>query len=275
MIDKILPQSFDAFAVKKKANGMLSIDVYQEMYHLAQKVEQNTTILEIGTAHGAGTISLALGSQGKNRIASIDKITGGSRDKFGTLEENKVIIKNNFKYFGVEKVIDFYIGTSTEIASHLPEKLRISMLVIDADGAIDRDFELFYNKLLPGSTIIIDDYSNYVRIKKDKKITHIDQKFRLTHMLVSFMEQASLLKKSKVIDSTYFGIKPQNQKDYINFSQYDFRPIYRNLTFANTQSSNFASYIKANIIERISLFTLRLSPKLYHRCRKIYKKLKL
>ena len=275
MIDKILPQSFDAFAVKKKANGMLSIDVYQEMYHLAQKVEQNTTILEIGTAHGAGTISLALGSQGKNRIASIDKITGGSRDKFGTLEENKVIIKNNFKYFGVEKVIDFYIGTSTEIAPHLPEELTISMLVIDADGAIDRDFELFYNKLLPGSTIIIDDYSNYVRIKKDKKITRIDQKFRLTHMLVSFMEQASLLKKNKVIDSTYFGIKPQNQKDDVNFSQYDFRPIYRNLTFANTQSSNFASYIKANIIERISLFTLRLSPKLYHRCRKIYKKLKL
>jgi len=275
MIDKILPQSFDALAVKKKANGMLSIDVYQEMYHLAQKVEQNTTILEIGTAHGAGAISLALGSQGKNKVASIDKITGGSRDKFGTLEENKVIIKNNFKYFGVEKVIDFYIGTSTEIASHLPEELTISMLVIDADGAIDRDFELFYNKLLPGSTIIIDDYSNYVRIKKDKKITRIDQKFRLTHMLVSFMEQASLLKKNKVIDSTYFGIKPQNQKDDVNFSQYDFRPIYRNLTFANTQSSNFASYIKANIIERISLFTLRFSPKLYHRCRKIYKKLKL
>jgi predicted O-methyltransferase YrrM len=275
MIDKILPQSFDALAVKKKANGMLSIDVYQEMYHLAQKVEQNTTILEIGTAHGAGAISLALGSQGKNKVASIDKITGGSRDKFGTLEENKVIIKNNFKYFGVEKVIDFYIGTSTEIASRLPEELTISMLVIDADGAIDRDFELFYNKLLPGSTIIIDDYSNYVRIKKDKKITRIDQKFRLTHMLVTFMEQASLLKKNKVIDSTYFGIKPQNQKDDVNFYQYDFRPIYRNLTFANTQSSNFASYIKANIIERISRFTLRLSPKLYHRCRSIYKKLKL
>ena len=275
MIDKILPQSFDALAVKKKANGMLSIDVYQEMYHLAQKVEQNTTILEIGTAHGAGAISLALGSQGKNKVASIDKITGGSRDKFGTLEENKVIIKNNFKYFGVEKVIDFYIGTSTEIASHLPEELTISMLVIDADGAIDRDFELFYNKLLPGSTIIIDDYSNYVRIKKDKKITRIDQKFKLTHMLVSFMEQASLLKKNKVIDSTYFGIKPQNLKDDVNFSQYDFRPIYRNLTFVNTQSSNFVSYIKANIIERISRITLRLSPKLYHRCRSIYKKLKL
>ena len=275
MIDKILPQSFDALAVKKKANGMLSIDVYQEMYHLAQKVEQNTTILEIGTAHGAGAISLALGSQGKNKVASIDKITGGSRDKFGTLEENKVIIKNNFKYFGVEKVIDFYIGTSTEIASRLPEELTISMLVIDADGAIDRDFELFYNKLLPGSTIIIDDYSNYVRIKKDKKITRIDQKFRLTHMLISFMEDASLLKKNKVIDSTYFGIKPQNLKDDVNFSQYDFRPVYRNLTFVNTQSSNFVSYIKANIIERISRITLRLSPKLYYRCRSIYKKLKL
>ena len=275
MSDKKLPQLFDPLAVKKKANGMLSIDVYQEMYHLAKKVEQNTTILEIGTAHGAGSISLALGSQGKNKVTSIDKITGGSRDKFGTLEENKAIIKNNFKYFGVEKVIDFYIGTSTEIASHLPEELKISMLVIDADGAIDRDFELFYNKLLPGSTIIIDDYSNYVRIKKDKKNTLIDQKFRLTHMLVSFMEHANLLKKNKIIDSTYFGIKPQNQKGDINFSQYDFRPIYRNLTFANTQSLNFTSNIKTNIIELVSCFALKLSPKLYNRLRSIYKKLKL
>lgn len=272
MSDKKLPQLFDPLAVKKKANGMLSIDVYQEMYHLAKKVEQNTTILEIGTAHGAGSISLALGSLGKNKVTSIDKITGGSRDKFGTLEENKAIIKNNFKYFGVEKVIDFYIGTSTEIASHLPEELKISMLVIDADGAIDRDFELFYNKLLPGSTIIIDDYTNYVRIKKDKKNTLIDQKFRLTHMLVSFMEHANLLKKNKVIDSTYFGIKPQNQKGDINFSQYDFRPIYRNLTFANTQSLNFTSNIKTNIIELVSRFALKLSPKLYNRLRSIYKK---
>jgi predicted O-methyltransferase YrrM len=275
IIQKILPQPFNALAIKKKANGMLSIDVYQEMYRIAKKVKKNTTILEIGTAHGAGTISLALGSYGKNKVLSIDKIIGGSRDKFGTFEENKLIIKNNFKYFGVDKIIDFYIGTSTEIALQLPKEMKFSMLVIDADGAVDRDFELFYNKLLPGSTVIIDDYSNYVRIKKDKKITHIDQKFRLTYMLVSFMEQANLLKKNKVIDSTYFGIKPQNQKNDVNFSQYDFRPVYRNLTFANTQSLNFVSYIKANIVEGISKFTLRLSPKLYHRLRCIYKKIKI
>ena len=275
MIKIISPQLFDALAIKKKANGMLSIDVYQEMYHLAQKVRQNTTILEIGTAHGAGTISLALGSHGKNKVASIDKITGGSRDKFGTLEENKVIINNNFKYFGVEKIIDFYIGTSTEIASHLPEELTISMLVIDADGAIDRDFELFYNKLLPGSTVIIDDYFDHIRIKKDKKIIRIDQKFRLTHMLVTFMEQASLLEKNKVIDSTYFGIKPQNQIKNVDFSQYDFRPIYRHLTFASNKSTSLISNIILNIIEIISQFTLRLSPNLYHKCRSIYKKLKI
>ncbi len=269
------PKSFDPIDIKKKANGMLSIDVYREMYNVAQEAPQDSIILEIGTAHGAGTISLALGALDKNKVVSIDKITGGSRDKFGTLEENKSIITNNFKFFGVEKIIDFYVGTSTEIAPKLTENLKLSVLVIDADGAIDRDFELFYNKLLPGSTIIIDDYSNYVRIKKDKKITRIDQKFKLTHMLVTFLEQAQLLEKKKVIDDTYFGIKPKNQNHNVDFSQYDFRPMYRHLTFASNKSPSLMSNIKSNIIERISQFTLRVSPNLYHNCRKIYKKLKI
>ena len=267
-------KSFNPINIKKKANGMLSIDVYREMYHIAKEAPQDTIILEIGTAHGAGTISLALGALNKNKVVSIDKITGGSRDKFGTLEENKSIINNNFKFFGVEKIINFYVGTSTEIAPKLTEKLKLSVLVIDADGAIDRDFELFYNKLLPGSTVIIDDYSNYVMIKKDKKNIDIDKKFKLTHMLVSFFEQANLLEKKKVIDNTYFGIKPKNQKENVDFSQYDFRPIYRYLTFAINKSPSLVTNIKSNIIEQISQFTLRISPNLYHKCRRIYKKLK-
>ncbi len=274
MIKKTFPQSFDALAVKKKANGMLSIDVYQEMYHLAQKVPQNINILEIGTAHGAATISLALGTNSRNKIISIDKITGGSRDKFGTLDENKKIIENNFKYFGVEKKIDFYVGTSTEIALLLDEKLKFSMLLIDADGAIDRDFELFYNKLLPGSSIIIDDYFDYVRIKKEKNIIRVDQKFRLTYMLITLMEQLNLLKKIKIIDDTYFGIKPENQIDNVDFSQYDFRPIYRNLTFASNKPLSLIFNLKSNITEFISKITIKLSPKLYNICRDIYKKFK-
>ena len=267
-------QSFDALQVKKKANGMLSIDVYEEMYNLAQKIDQNSTILEIGTAHGAGTISLALGSQCKNKIISIDKISGGSRDKFGALEENKAIIENNFKHFGVEKVIDFYVGTSSEVKLLLDENLKLSMLVIDADGAIDRDFEFFYNNLLPGSPIIIDDYFNNVRIKKIKKTIRVDQKFRLTFMLITFMEQSNLLNKIKVIDDTYFGIKPINQIDDVDFSQYDFRPIYRYLTFASNKTPSLLYNLKLNIIEFISQLSLRISPKLYHRCRSFYKKIK-
>lgn len=268
------PKYFDALSVKKRANGMLSVDVYQEIYHEAQKALENTTLLEIGTAHGATTISLALGVDSKNNILSIDKIIGGSRDKFGSLEENKKIIENNFKYFGVEKKIDFYVGTPSEIALLFDEKLKLSMLIIDADGAIDRDFELFYNKLLPGSSIIIDDYFDHVRIKKNKKNIRVDQKFRLTHMLITFMEKASLLKKVKVIDDTYFGIKPKNQIDNVDFSQYDFRPIYRQLTFASNISPSLLSNLKSNITEFISQITIKLSPKLYTICRNIYKKLK-
>lgn len=267
-------KTFDALSVKKKANGMLSIDVYQEMYFAAQKVIENSTLLEIGTAHGASTISLALGANSKNKIVSIDKITGGSRDKYGSLDENKKIIENNFKYFGVEKKIDFYVGTSSEIALLLDEKMKFSMLLIDADGAIDRDFELFYNKLFPGSSIIIDDYFDNVRIKKDKNFISVDQKFRLTYMLIDLMEQLNLLKKVKVIDNTYFGIKPKNQINNVDFSQYDFRPIYRNLTFASNKSLSLISNVKSNMTEFISKITIKFSPKLYNMCRDIYKKLK-
>jgi len=265
---------FDPLLVKKKANGMLSVDVYNQMYSEAQKTKQGTTILEIGTAHGAGTISLALGMHSKNRVVSIDKIIGGSRDKFGTLDENRTIIENNFKYFNVEKVIDFYIGTSTKVALNLSKDMALSMLVIDADGAIDRDFELFYNRLLPGSSVIIDDYFDSVRIRYEKKKTYIDQKFRLTHMLISFMEQEKLLEKNKVIDTTYFGVKPLSQNKNIDFSKYDFRQIYRSLTFASTNSTSLINRMKFKVIEHISQTTMRLSPNLYYGCRKIYKKIK-
>lgn len=265
---------FDAFAVKKKANGMLSIDVYQEIYSLAKNSINNEDILEIGTAHGACAISLALASRGKRKVITIDKIIGGSRDKFGSLEENKKIILDNFKYFDVENNIDFYVGTSAEVAKNLSKELKLSMLVIDADGAIDRDFEIFYNKLLPGCPIVIDDCLNYLKIKKDKKIYYIDQKQRLTNMLITFMEQNKLLKKDKIIDNTYFGIKPETQKNNIDFSEYDFRPIYRNLIFANAKKTSLINIIKLRVIDYVSQFTMKLSPNLYRIFRKIYKKLR-
>ncbi len=266
-------KSFDALLVKKKTNGMLSIDVYNEMYLAAQNIKKDTTILEIGTYHGATTISLALGLNKNSKIITIDKLYC-MPNKFGTLQENKAIIENNFKYFDVEKNIDFYLETSNEVALKLPKDMTLSMLVIDADGAIDRDFELFYNKLLPGSPIIIDDYSNTIRIQYEKKYTRIDQKFRLTHMLISFMEQEKLLEKHKVIDSTYFGIKPICQDRDIDFSNYDFRQIYLKLNTVHARSPSLISRIKIKIIEHISKFTLWLSPTIYNGCRKIYKKFK-
>ena len=94
-------------------------------------------------------------------------------------------------------------------------------------------------------------------------------------MLISFMEQKKLLEKIKVIDNTYFGIKPTNQNKDIDFSKYDFRQIYRRLTSATAQSPNLISRIKLKVIEYISQITLKLSPNLYQGCRKIYKKLKV
>ena len=104
---------------------MLSIDVYQEMYHLAQKVEQNTTILEIGTAHGAGTISLALGSQGKNRIASIDKITGGGAEiNLAHLKKIKSLLKIISNILELKKLSIFILAHQLKLLLTSPKSLE-------------------------------------------------------------------------------------------------------------------------------------------------------
>jgi len=89
------------------------------------------------------------------------------------------------------------------------------------------------------------------------------------------MEQKKLLEKYKVIDSTYFGIKPLIQNKDIDFSKYDFRQIYRSLTFGSTNSLSFINRVKSKVIEYISQFTIKFSPNLYYGCRKIYKKIKM
>lgn len=100
------------------------------------------------------------------------------------------------------------------------------------------------------------------------------KKQRLTNMLITFMEQNKLLKKDKIIDNTYFGIKPETQKNNIDFSEYDFRPIYRNLIFANAKKTSLINIIKLRMIDYVSQFTMKLSPNLYRIFRKIYKKLR-
>ena len=227
--------TLDFNALKKKANGMLPAEVYRAIYETALRVESGD-IVEIGTAHGAATIALAKGliqSPAHGRVHTVDKIKGGSRDAFGDLQKNIAIIQDNFNAFNVAQDIDFHVGSSLEVALEFPSGMHIGLLMLDADGAIDRDLKLFYDRVLPGAPIIIDDYQpNFVRFYSEGKTIRMDQKRRLTALLLDYFVLKGYLKTETIIGETWFGTKPMGAPPIGQVNEEDIYDLYRKLIFA-------------------------------------------
>lgn len=207
---------FDPREIKKKCNGMLRSDVYKRIYDVAL-VAAPGSFIEVGAAHAAATISLASalrdsGRQGK--VYAFEKAEGGSRAKYGGFEQNRRIIEDNIAHFGLKDRIVMIYGTTEDNAGLVPPDDKHSLLILDADGRIDRDFALFFNMLSAGAAIIIDDVENRVRAKLANssvwsfKARHfrIDQKHRISKMLVEYFAAENLL-TGETLGNTFFGQK--------------------------------------------------------------------
>jgi predicted O-methyltransferase YrrM len=215
--------------LKRHCNGMLHPTVYRRLYETAKSY--GGTIVEVGTAHAAGTVALALGlktSGTSGRIYSIEKIVGGSREAYGTPDENLSIIRGNLKHFGVEDSVELLIGDVSDLHKEIPPDREISMLVLDADGQIDRDFMLFFNRLRARAPIMIDDCEDSVQVKrKDRYIVAINQKKKLTWMLTRFFTEQGWIAEGKNLHGTLFTCK--TAPGPVAFDPSAFLAIYRQL----------------------------------------------
>lgn len=213
---------------------MLSAQVYGKIYDLVQQAPEGD-VVEVGTAHGAATIAMTLGRLRHDNDAktyTIDRLQGGSRTRFGTVEDNRAIIQKNFEHFDIKKNVTLLVGNVDEVADAIPDDITISVLMIDADGAVDRDLERFYNKLTPGGLIIIDDYNPDVHLKRRDGGIFVDQKHKLTYNLVNYYRKFGLFDRETVIKNTFFAFKPFDKADF-DFSKTNVIEIYRSLTFSN------------------------------------------
>jgi len=196
-------------AVKRECNGMLSLDVYVAIYWTARS-EAGGTFVEIGTAHGASAIALALGlrdSGYEGRVYTGDRLSGGSRAKYGGVEENRRIIDENLKRFDVQDIVELCVGEPHEIVSIVPNNEKITLLMLDADGRIDRDFELFHYRMENGAPVIIDDVLDLMRAREKADGNWVvDLKMKLSNELVSVLEDEGVVEEKKTIGHTYFGI---------------------------------------------------------------------
>ena len=224
----------DFSKIMKNCNGMLSATVYKKIYEFSLEFA-HSDMIEIGAAHGASSISIALAikKRGFNKkLFSYEKGEGGSRAQYGSKKDNLTILNNNIKKFKVNKeirIIDSYITDDYVLPEDIKNKSPFSLICIDADGELIRDFKIFYDLLMPGAGIIIDDYeiSVFPKFKQDDGV----RKNYKTYCLVNYLVSKGLIIQNEVVGNTFFGTKPIVTKKFnqsINLD--DIKEIYKHIS---------------------------------------------
>lgn len=278
-IQKINP---DLLAYTGRANGMLPDNVYEELWRTSCHVKGETYI-EIGTAHGTATIALALGAKDSGysvKIYTIDSMGGkfSSRSKYGSPQDNRKIAEDNFKFAGIDDCIDLFLGTTDEFIKSDREISNISLLMLDADGRIDRDIAHFYESLQTEAVIIIDDTDNNVYISKSLSgFSFVDLKHKITSLLLeAFVAENYLILDQKVY-ATAFCRKGNKKMEYDKFWDLTIS-CYRELVFSALEGDQWSEIMM--LLERKSELNQALKikealPPFIYRIGKILRLLKL
>ncbi len=228
-VDRVVNHRF--YQIKKQCNGMLNASVYKEVYHYAQGVESGS-LIEVGSAQGAATVSLGLGIRSKGRKINLIAFERGEQSNalqsWTSKDDNMRVLERNLIFYNLERTVQI-IPQSVDDAYHqIMGEQPFGLLMLDSDGAIDRAFDYFYNALLPGAPIIIDDYEDkkvipdsikrpeqvvaYVKSKGVQSLKDLCPlgKHYTTYKLLNYFINKGWVQKHKVIRNTFFGIKPKN-----------------------------------------------------------------
>ena len=154
----ILDDEPDFERIKKTAYGLMSPENYRDLYRYARSVSEGE-ILEIGPARGASTIALALAAKRNKDIKQIVCVDtfreSWSLKTWDNMEENIRDLKEHLSAFECRDLVHIMVAGHEDVG--LIEQFPISMMFIDADGALDRDFPKYYHMLSPGALVVVDD----------------------------------------------------------------------------------------------------------------------
>lgn len=178
--------------LKVSARGMLNVSDYELLSQLSEDSGPGNK-LEIAAGRGASTSAIAwplVKNSWDGRVFTIEKCKGGSwgNDSF---KDNKDQLHKTWEQLGVIGKITLFPGERSEVANDVLEHRPFNFVFLDADGAIDLDFHYFYDAILPGSPIVIDDYSN----RNDKN------KQGVTYKWVTHFVEIGLIEIDQIFDS--------------------------------------------------------------------------
>ena len=220
--------------IKEETNGYLSPSVYKAIYEYALKAQEGNMV-DIGPAQGGSTICLGLGirdsGKANSKIYSIEKGEASSAlQSWDDPLHNGAVLLKNIQRYELDSYVNLLLGDVKDMYQKVNASKPLSLLFIDADGALDRDFQLFFNRLSDGASIIIDDYQDIInRLATEKYLKwstpeEIDvyvrskgaQEFRdlcplgkeqTTYRFINYFLSAGLIQKKILINATFFGSK--------------------------------------------------------------------
>jgi hypothetical protein len=146
-----------------------------------------------------------------------------------TYRSSLPLILTQFQKFGVDDCITAVPGSVADLVSNYMLD-AINLLVLDADGCIDRDLSYLFDKLTADCVIVIDDIDEWVGIVPSKRGSLLDQKHRLSNMLVNEFTRIGLLREDARIHSTGFfrkGLEALRPNEILLAAL----PVYRELAF--------------------------------------------
>ena len=191
--------------VKGAAEGVLPLSVYEELYALGRDFGGGN-IVEIGTAGGAATVALALGAIAGGKpfhIWTADPMDRGSRLAVSSVADNIARLRQVFFQYEVEGYISIITGDVFAISRNVVPQ-SISLLLIDADGRVDRDLSELYPRLSPDARVVIDDVVDQVFAEKKGGSWYIMQKHRLTYLIATALCREGLLLEDRRVAQTVF-----------------------------------------------------------------------
>ena len=144
-------------------HSMLHVDVLMLIYHFARTCAG--AILEIGAFVGGATLAAGLGVRASGQAKPIIAIEPGGRVRHDRLSTRNILrdLERNLTKHGMLKMItlfnsySFAEATISAVHRTLGEE-PVALLIIDADGAVQRDLNCYRDKLADNCWMVIDDY---------------------------------------------------------------------------------------------------------------------
>lgn len=228
----------DFAEIKRTCDGMMRPEVYAEIYRTALAAPGEVYV-ELGTAHAAATVCLALGLRDSGReeagmVLSYDRFESKPGRAAYSGQDNFAIALANLERWGVDSMVTIVPGDAEIVLPHSLGTLDdVGLVMLDMDGRIDRDLAVMVPRVRAGAALVVDDVADRVRVTVKSGRASVDQKHRISKLLLDSAAACDLVRERTMVYQTWFGLF--GDAPWEEWPQVERMDAYRRLVFASTE----------------------------------------